>query len=411
MLWLMAPKREFKSEDTAKTRNALKKDETVTQRKGTPQIDCTNSNTMVSTRPRRAASTKVSYADNDAEDTDVEATNQEVTPVRRSSRSRNSAKKTPKPHDDEEDASDAFCLDEVDEDFVEEDESDFEMDPAPKKKAKKSKAKSKTSPAKKKKSTEKKPSKKRKSTSAENDGGSKGNKKAKPAKKAKAAKTGLSKEQVMTYFEEQNRPFSVSQVAQKFFNEATRGATVKVLDALVKEGKLLINEKKCYWLDQSGFADQTEEEEAAEVQQCKTLSDNKSELDSKRLLLQKKISRLISEPADDILGTELQKAESANKELKAQIAEIKDARSTKGESAEDAAAAKRAFEEEKMGLVKQVKFFRGKWKERKNTVDDFVGMIMEHSTKKIKKEDLIEEIGIETDEEHNVSLKQFKGIV
>ena len=381
---------------------------------------------MVSTRPRRAAAAKVSYVEKAAiESDDDDFEDGQVTPVmaRETRPRRSSRKKAKSPQPEESDAvenpasndggdddgdSDAFDPEEEqdDDDFDEgsADDSDFEEEKPKKKKAPAKKKKKKAT------TTSKGKGSKRKKDSENSDTGNK-KKKAKKAapKKQKKAKTGLDASMVMTYFEEQNRPFSVSQVAQKFFHEATRGGIIKVLEALVGEGELCKNEKNCYWLDQKRFAPQTEEEEAAEIEEMKALADEVKRITGVKSELLRRKAKLQSEPTDALLDRLVAEMRAAKDAKSNEVTQIKNdtKASEDGMSEEDA---HRVFRE-KDNLMREFKFYRGMWKNRKDTCEDFMAMMMEHSTKKLKKAAVEEEIGIETDEEIGVSLKTFKSVM
>jgi 26S proteasome regulatory subunit (ATPase 3-interacting protein) len=208
------------------------------------------------------------------------------------------------------------------------------------------------------------------------------------------------KADVLQLLRNKNRPFSSTSLVDELHGEYPKGVVQKALDVLSAEGsivcKLCGKETKLYFPNQTGLPVANPEELArmdAQVDQLRqTAAELKQKVDSlrvqrNRLVHTKPIPELIA--YRDQLRQQVSETEARKNEL-VQMAE--------GISPEDAAR----YQKEFRTRCEQ-------WKQRKNKCQEILDTLSDAADKKPKQ--LIEELELETDEQHGIKLefrdKQF----
>jgi len=197
-----------------------------------------------------------------------------------------------------------------------------------------------------------------------------------------AAATGA----VLKYFENQNRPYSAQDVFMNLHKEHGKPVIQRVIDQLVAENKLsekVNGKQKCYVFNQNDMPSASEDELVLLDKECATLAetlaskqDELKQLDSK---VKKLNSALTSQEAEEklaVLEEEILEMEERLDKLKNETVLI--------------------TPEEKAKINKGLESAVATWRKRKRMCMNALDSILESWPK--KKKDLLDEIGIETDE-------------
>ncbi|TRY93216.1 hypothetical protein DNTS_014357 [Danionella cerebrum] len=207
-------------------------------------------------------------------------------------------------------------------------------------------------------------------------------------------KDGAAPAQILAYINEKNRPFSAQDVFTNLQKQCGLGKTavVKAMEQLAQEGKIkekVYGKQKIYFADQSQFADVSD----AEL---------------------KKMDVRISEIAAEVqttsqrcrqMDTELKELNSSltTAEMKAQIQELQAECSGYRERLQKIkSATNHVTPEEREKVYKEREIFVKEWRKRKRLASDMIGSILEGYPK--SKKQFLEEAGIETDEDHKVTI-------
>ncbi|XP_076461631.1 homologous-pairing protein 2 homolog [Babylonia areolata] len=209
------------------------------------------------------------------------------------------------------------------------------------------------------------------------------------SKAANAAK------EVLDYLNRQNRPYSAQDVFQNMGKELGKTAVVKALEELSQSKRIkekVYGKQKVYVADQAQFPEVNENEIKAMDQQVNTLTQQiQTEQEETRKLeadLRNYASALTTEEAK----AECEKTRKQIEVLKAKISRLKEGTVLVSKEDRDKVLQRRNF------CVKE-------WRKRKRMSNDIINAIMEGYPK--TKKQLMEEIGIETDEEHKVQPPQI----
>lgn len=203
---------------------------------------------------------------------------------------------------------------------------------------------------------------------------------------------------VLAYMQKENRPFSVNDIVQNLNKEFGKTAIQKGVDELVSQSKLLektYGKQKVYCITQE---DEGQDQEKLNQEMAKM---NKSILELTETLQgnERKIKNLEFELKNlkSSLTTEHARAEKSN--LEKQVEQMKEKLKTLSENASPISAEqKQKVEAEHSKNVKE-------YRKRKRICNDIIESILEGYPK--RKKDLIEELGVETDEEVNFKLENF----
>eukprot|EP00117_Sycon_ciliatum_P007862 scpid60107/ scgid10808/ Homologous-pairing protein 2 homolog; Nuclear receptor coactivator GT198; PSMC3-interacting protein; Proteasome 26S ATPase subunit 3-interacting protein len=201
----------------------------------------------------------------------------------------------------------------------------------------------------------------------------------------KDAVAGASK--VLAYLAQQNRPYSAGDIFSNLHKEVGKTAVVKALEDLAQQGKVrekVYGKQKVYMVCQSDESEMTEEEmaavdaEAAEVQ--KELTGLEAECRTKEATLSGLTSALTTEEAEKQLAIVSKEV----KEMEERLDQIK-------------GGSNHISPGEKEKICKQHDLMKKTYRKRKRMAMEVVDSILEGYPK--SKKQLLEEIGIETDED------------
>eukprot|EP00939_MAST-03C_sp_MAST-3C-sp1_P000351 g351.t1 len=292
-----------------------------------------------------------------------------------------------------------------DNDVVEDDDDDFVLEEVTNHKKKKPKTKKKT--------TVKKKTKKKKTPSKSSSASSSSKKKTPPPATKKRKKNNSSSssssskkkkmsikeaaEYVRTYLRSENRPLNAIAVYENTGKLMPKTKLVGLLDDLATKSGGGVSLKKygkqvVYFADQDQFEDATTEK-MTELEEIKksletAIQDAKRKLNESR----RKHARLSQEPTEKELGKILPELNKEVEELQRTV----DRYRASGQKVDPAA---------KESILKNVEKYRKTWKARRTAAMDVVNQFAEGADKKPK--EIINMVGLETDEEYNVSLKAF----
>ncbi|XP_022247124.1 homologous-pairing protein 2 homolog [Limulus polyphemus] len=206
------------------------------------------------------------------------------------------------------------------------------------------------------------------------------------------SKETLIMEVVLSYLNRQNRPYSVLDVFNNLHKEYGKTAVTKAIEQLSQDGKIVektYGKQKIYFANQSQFPDVEEKELNAMDAEILTLSGTLKEIQSsvrsKESLLEALNSSMITEEIEVKL-----------KELNKDIVNLKTKLNhLKSTTVYIDPVQKNKIYTENEKCVKE-------WRKRKRVANDVIEAILEGYPK--GKKTLLEEIGIETDEDANVAV-------
>uniref|UniRef100_A0A8D0GM93 Homologous-pairing protein 2 homolog n=1 Tax=Sphenodon punctatus TaxID=8508 RepID=A0A8D0GM93_SPHPU len=199
---------------------------------------------------------------------------------------------------------------------------------------------------------------------------------------------------LLRYLQEQNRPHSAQDAFGNLQREHGLGKTavVKALEQLAQQGKIkekIYGKQKIYFPDQDHFGTVRDSE-------LKALDNEISELSSKVQTLQQSCRHMESE-LKDLNGS------MTTPEMVKEIEELKKDCASYTEKLERIkSAANHVTPEEKEKVYNQKKLYCKEWRRRKRMATELLDAILEGYPK--SKKQFFEEVGIETDEDYNVTL-------
>lgn len=200
--------------------------------------------------------------------------------------------------------------------------------------------------------------------------------------------------QILAYLNEKNRPFSAQDVFTNLQKQCGLGKTavVKAMEQLAQEGKI---KEKVYGKQKIYFADQSQFEDVSDAD-LRKMDDRIGEINTE--------AQSISQSCRQ-LDTELKELNSSltTAEMKAQIQELQAEISGYKERLENIkSATNHVTPEEREKVYRERETYVKEWRKRKRLVSDMMGAILEGYPK--SKKHFLEEAGIETDEDHKVTM-------
>ncbi|XP_061223023.1 homologous-pairing protein 2 homolog isoform X1 [Neopsephotus bourkii] len=199
---------------------------------------------------------------------------------------------------------------------------------------------------------------------------------------------------LLRYLREQNRPYSAQDAFSNLQREHGLGkaAVVKALEQLAQQGRV---REKVYGKQKIYFADQ-EQLPAASDAELRGLDAQIAALSGQVQALQQSCRQMEAELKD--LSSSMTTSEVAKeiKELK------KDCESYTEKLERMKSATNHVTPEEKEKVCSEQKLYCREWRRRKRMATELLDAILEGYPK--SKKQFFEEVGIETDEEHNVVL-------
>uniref|UniRef100_A0A7S3PF49 Homologous-pairing protein 2 homolog n=1 Tax=Aplanochytrium stocchinoi TaxID=215587 RepID=A0A7S3PF49_9STRA len=199
-----------------------------------------------------------------------------------------------------------------------------------------------------------------------------------------------------------NRPFGTTDLARKFKQDFSRSQINKALENLMKKELAQTNEKgSIYWVDQRVFGEVSDAIVKDLSVKVEKLSSEISELIARKQDIAVSLRQAHSEPKTCNLDT-------LTEQLQNQIKSHKD----KVNAMEQAAASGKSGkggQQNSETIVTEAKFYRKMWKDRRAIVEDIIDQIVDQKpkTKDIRNE-LYEDIGIDSDKSVNVSLNDIR---
>ncbi|XP_061446344.1 homologous-pairing protein 2 homolog isoform X2 [Rhineura floridana] len=199
---------------------------------------------------------------------------------------------------------------------------------------------------------------------------------------------------LLRYLQEQNRPHSAQDAFGNLQREHGLGKTavVKALEQLAQQGKIkekVYGKQKIYFPDQDRFGSVSESE-------LKGLDNEISELSCKVQTLQQNCRHMESELKE-------LKGSMTTPEMVKEIEELKKDCANYTEKLERIkSAANHVTPEEKEKVYNEKKLYCREWRRRKRMATELLDAILEGYPK--SKKQFFEEVGIETDEDFNVTL-------
>lgn len=261
----------------------------------------------------------------------------------------------------------------------------------PDKKEKKAPAKKKKAPAKKRAPAKKKAAPKPKSPP-------KGKKKAAKKKKVVAVKGDAASQKVLAFIQKENRPFSYVGVFDSLKKTVGKTDVKKILAKLAAAeeiGMVDIKGKLTYFAlqpDDGEFTPELLVEMSETIEKTRTESKEKLKLLSS---LKAENGKLRQYPSDDEIAKLLSEAEEKLNEKEQKLEEFRNGNNV---SAEDMTKIQNDFQ----------KLFRT-WKKRRKAVKDMGDTFVGETAKKPKK--LLQEMGVETDAEVDVDVKDWEDVI
>ncbi|XP_063816097.1 homologous-pairing protein 2 homolog isoform X1 [Pseudophryne corroboree] len=210
------------------------------------------------------------------------------------------------------------------------------------------------------------------------------------SKSKDAAASGV----ILTYLTDQNRPYSAQDVFSNLQREHGLGKTavVKAMELLAQQGKI---KEKVYGKQKIYFADQEKFPSVSDLE-IKNLDVQITEITSKVQNTQQSCRQLESELKDLSSSMTTEEMIKEIKELKAECSRHQE------KLQKIKSATNHVTPEEKEKVYSERKQFCKEWRKRKRMATDIFDAVLEGYPK--SKKQFFEEVGVETDEEHNVTL-------
>ncbi|XP_064421459.1 homologous-pairing protein 2 homolog [Latimeria chalumnae] len=199
---------------------------------------------------------------------------------------------------------------------------------------------------------------------------------------------------VLKYLNDQNRPYSAQDVFGNLQKEHGLGKTavVKALEQLAQQGQLkekVYGKQKIYFADQDQFS-------AVSDSDLKRLDSQISELSTKVQSVQQSCRQMDSELKE--LNSSM-----TTQEMKTEVEQLKNECALYTEKLKKTkTATNHVTPEEKEKVYSERKLYNKEWRKRKRMASDLIDAILEGYPK--SKRQFFEEVGIETDEDYQVTV-------
>ncbi|KAM4623188.1 homologous-pairing protein 2 homolog [Discoglossus pictus] len=199
---------------------------------------------------------------------------------------------------------------------------------------------------------------------------------------------------ILKYLNDQNRPYSTQDVFGNLQREHGLGKTavVKAMELLAQQGKI---KEKVYGKQKIYFADQEQFPSVSDTE-LRGLDSQISELSTKLQTTQQSCRQLDSELKDLASSMTTEQMMKEIKELKEECARYQE----KLEKIKS--ATNHVTPQEKEKVYNERKQYCKEWRKRKRMASEIFDAILEGYPK--SKKQFFEEVGVETDEEHNVTM-------
>ncbi|KAG9350163.1 hypothetical protein JZ751_026516 [Albula glossodonta] len=199
---------------------------------------------------------------------------------------------------------------------------------------------------------------------------------------------------ILDYLNEKNRPYSAQDVFTNLQKQHGLGKTavVKAMELLAQQGKIkekVYGKQKIYFADQSQFTDVSDTD-------LKSMDTRISELNAQVQAVLQSCRHLDTELK--VLNSSL-----TTKEIMSEIEELtQECAMYRDRLKKIKLATNHVTPEEKEKVYKEQNLYIKEWRKRKRLATDMMGAILEGYPK--SKKQFLEEVGIETDEDCNVTM-------
>ena len=197
---------------------------------------------------------------------------------------------------------------------------------------------------------------------------------------------------IQEYLEKQNRPYSAGDIFNNLHKEFGKTAVVKALENLALQKKIIekiYGKQKVYAPSQDQFGDIKPEELKTLDAKSIDLTEELKKLQSEIKQQEHEINTFSKQMTTQELSESVEKLKNLNMELTQKINKLKSGKFL-------------ITKEERQKIFNHSDKMISHWKKRKRMTNDIVDSILEGYPK--SKKHLVEETGIETDEEVGVSL-------
>ncbi|XP_062388257.1 homologous-pairing protein 2 homolog [Sardina pilchardus] len=199
---------------------------------------------------------------------------------------------------------------------------------------------------------------------------------------------------IVTYLNEQNRPYSAQDVFGNLQKQHGFGKTavVKAMEQLAQEGKIrekTYGKQKIYFADQAQFTDVSDSDLKTMDTRISELSSQVQEVTQSCRQLESELRELNSSLTSEEMTSEIQELKPECASYRERLQKIK-------------CATNHVSPEEREKIHKARNLYVKEWRKRKRLTQDMMGAILEGYPK--SKKQFMEEVGVETDEEHKVTI-------
>ena len=197
---------------------------------------------------------------------------------------------------------------------------------------------------------------------------------------------------IKDYLEKQNRPYSAVDIFNNLHKEFGKTAVVKTLETLAEEGKItekVYGKQKVYAPLQDQYGEFNESEIKALDSKLIEVNESLSVLQQQWKTQEMEINTFEKEKTNNDLTNGIQKFVIENTEISTRIEKLKSGKTV-------------ITKEEREKLYKRKENMETFWRKRKRMANDILNSILEGYSK--PKKQLLEEAGIETDEEVGIQL-------
>ena len=204
-------------------------------------------------------------------------------------------------------------------------------------------------------------------------------------------------EKVLAYLRKQNRPYNTQDITNNLNKEVGKTSVQRALDKYVSENKIkekLYNKTKVYCIEQSIMPQLSDSE-------MKELDSEITDCEVKTQSMRESIRGLESELSSVSKSLTLEEAKLKLKQTTERFSELESRLKLIQSS-----SGKQVTQSEKTRIQKQHTNNVQHWKKRKRLASEMLDQILENYPK--SKRELLDEIGIETDEDHDVKIPVAK---
>ena len=197
---------------------------------------------------------------------------------------------------------------------------------------------------------------------------------------------------IAEYMEAQNRPYSVQNLIDNLQGRIKKTQTQRICDELVADKILVLKEygkAKIYVINQDLYPDTSTEDLEKLDDQIKVRKEEMDKFQAQLKELQAEFKKITVEPTNQELDDMIKKLEKEESELSKKVSVFENKKT------------KTISEEDMKKIEQKCKVYETEWKKRKRGCMDMINTISDGMDK--NKKDLIEEIGIETDEDLGVT--------